>query len=534
MAARGDRWPGWQRGLAICLSGALPAPAFPAPSLWWFAYVALVPWMLLLRSAGGGGPAARSGWLGGTCFLLAVHHWLLPDLHIFLLPVAAFLGLLWAPWGWLVWRLLRGSPGWGRALAAVVLLPSGWLMIEMVRSWQALGGPWGVMGASQWQVRPALVLASVGGMWLVSLFVVAVNTGAALLAAVPRSRVPAAAALTALMVAGGAVWAWAPEPGRSPGTVRVGVVQPGVVVGRQQRFDKGEELTRELAGRHLDLVVWGESSVGFDLAGRPDLAARLARLSRAVGADVLVNVDAPRVDGQGIYKTSVLVGPDGPTGQSYDKTRLVPFGEYVPARGLLGWVTGMSKAASENRRRGHGPVVMRVGGLRFGPLVCFESAFPDMSRALARRGVRLVVVQSSTSSFQHSWAPRQHASLAALRAAETWRPVVHATLTGVSAVYDAHGDRVGPWLGTGQRTARVYRIPLATGTSPYVRHGAWAPWLAADALGVAALWEAALRLRRRGSAPAPPREPARTSGGFAEPRRREAPCPTAPRPGTRG
>jgi apolipoprotein N-acyltransferase len=533
MAARGGRWPGWRRGLGVCLSGALPALAFPAPSLWWLAYVALVPWLLLLRGAGSGAVAARCGWLGGTCFLLAVHHWLLPDLHVFLLPVAAFLALLWAPWGWLAWRLLHGTPGWGAALAAVVLLPSGWLMIEMVRSWQALGGPWGVLGASQWQVRPALVLASVGGVWLVSLFVVAVNTAVTLLAAAPPARLPAAAALTALAVGGGAVWAWAPRPGGS-GSVRVGVVQPGVVVGRQHRFDKGAELTRELAGQDLDLVVWGESSVGFDLAGRPDLAARLAALSRAVGADILVNVDAPRIDGQGIYKTSVLVGPGGPTGQSYDKTRLVPFGEYVPARALLGWVTGVSRAASENRRRGHGPVVMHAGGLRFGPLVCFESAFPDMSRALARRGVRMIVVESSTSSFQQSWAPQQHASLAALRAAETWRPVVHATLTGVSAVYDARGAKVGPWLGTSQRTARIYQVPLATGTSPYVRYGAWAPWLAADALGAAAVWEAVRRLRRRVPAPARPPQSARRAGGFAEPRQPEAPCPIAPRPGTRG
>ena len=60
-----------------------------------------------------------------------------------------------------------------------------------------------------------------------------------------------------------------------------------------------------------------------------------------------------------------------------------------------------------------------------------------MSRHLAGTGAQMLVAQSSTSSFQDSWAPAQHASLAALRAAETWRPMVHATLTGISAVYDA-------------------------------------------------------------------------------------------------
>lgn len=487
------------RGAAALAAGALPALAFPEPSLWWLAYVALVPLILLLRAAGTARLATVHGWLAGTGFMIAVHHWLLPNLHVFIVLLGALLGLLWAPWGRLVWWLLHGEPGRARTLSAVALLPCGWLMIELVRSLESLGGPWGLLGASQWQVRPALVVASVGGVWLVTLVVVAANTALAVLIAVPAVRTPAVASLVALAAGVGAVWAWAPVPARS-GTARVAVVQPGVVHGPEVRFDRGEELTRALAGRDLDLVVWGESSVGFDLAGRPDLAERLGALSRSVGADVLVNVDARRTDGRGIYKTSVLVGPEGPTGQDYDKTRLVPFGEYVPARALLGWVTGVSEAASENRQRGDGPVVLTAGALSVGPLVCFESAFPDMSRALARRDVDLIVAQSATSTFQGSWAPEQHASLAAIRAAETWRPSVHATLTGVSAVYDAEGRKVGRWLGTDERTAYVYEVPLASGTSPFVRFGPWAPWLAFTVLALSALVSGVRQLKGRARA----------------------------------
>ncbi|KRV49848.1 acyltransferase [Wenjunlia vitaminophila] len=489
-----------RRALLVALAGALPALAFPEPSLWWLAFGALVPWMLLVRRAPHGRCAALDGWIGGTGFMLAVHHWLLPNLLVFTPVVAAFLGLLWAPWGWLVWRLLRGEPAGWRAAAAVVLVPSAWLMAELVRSWQYLGGPWALIGASQWQVRPALDLASVGGIWLVSWLVVAANAGVATLAALGRGRKPAVAVLLALAAGCGAVWTWAPQPEQG-GSVRVAVVQPGVVRGPELRFDTAERLTRQLAGRRVDLVVWGESSVGFDLDERPDLSRRLAALSRLVGADLLVNVDARRADGKGIYKTAVLVGPGGPTGQRYDKTRLVPFGEYVPLRPVLGWVTGMSEAAAENRRRGRGPVLMDTAGVRLGPLVCFESAFPDMSRALAGRGAQLLVVQSATSTFQGSWAPEQHASLAAIRAAETWRPVVHATLTGASAVADARGRQVGQWLGTSERTAEVFQVPLASGTSPYVRFGPWVPWLAAGLLGVAALAAAARRLRGGGAFP---------------------------------
>ncbi|MFK0172867.1 apolipoprotein N-acyltransferase [Streptomyces sp. NPDC090306] len=514
----GRRWAcGWRRSVVAVLAGALPVFTFPAPGAWWFAYVALVPWILLVRAAPTGRRAAYDGWCGGLGYMLALHHWLLPSLHVFTVLIAALLGALWAPWGLLVRGLLGGAPSGRRAATALLVLPSGWLGIELVRSWQGLGGPWGVLGASQWQVAPALRLASVGGVWLIGFLVVVVNVGLAVLVSVRACRMPALAGLVATAALTSAVWVWAPRPAPEGRTVRVAVVQPGVVVGVDRRFEREVRLTRRLVGRDVDLVVWGESSVGRDLAARPDLAARIAALSRDVGADILVNVDARRSDRPGIYKSSVLVGPDGPTGDRYDKIRLVPFGEYVPARSLLGWATSVGKAAGEDRRRGSAQVVMDVGhGLRVGPMICFESAFPDMSRHLAADGAQLLLAQSSTSSFQHSWAPAQHASLAALRAAETGRPMVHATLTGVSAVYDADGRRVGGPLGTGASASRVYDVPLATGTTLYVRYGDWAVHGALLVLAVFCAAEAVRALRRRRSdgdppVPGPPVPPARTT-----------------------
>ena len=500
------------RGCLALLAGALPAPAFPVPSLWWFAYVALVPWLLLIRSAGTGRRAALDGWLGGTGFLIAVHHWLLPSLHVFLVIVAALLGLLWAPWGLVVFRLLRSTVSAVSAAAAVVVVPCAWLLIETVRSWQGLGGPWGLLGASQWEVAPALRVASVGGVWLVSLLVVAVNTAVALLCVAGARRGPSTmgtagtvratgavrtvgvAGLAACALATGAAAMWAPRPHPS-GVARIAVVQPGVFTGPrsvEQRLAAGERLTATLVGRRLDLVVWGESSVGVDPARRPDVTARIAALSRRVGADVLINADARQTDGHGrtgIYKSAMLVGPDGLTGDRYDKIRLVPFGEYVPDRRLLGWATSVGRAAREDRLRGTRLVTMRLPGadggrgLRFGPLICFESAFPDMSRQLTRDGARLLVVQSSTSTFQDSWAPAQHASLGALRAAENGRPVVHATLTGVSTVYGPRGERIGTPLGTDTRGAEVFDVPLASGSTLYTR---WGDWPVAGAAAVVA------------------------------------------------
>ncbi|MFJ9632693.1 apolipoprotein N-acyltransferase [Streptomyces sp. NPDC101175] len=503
----------WRRSLLAALAGALPVFAFPAPSWWWFAYVALVPWILLTRSAPTPRRAVYDGWCGGLGFMLAVHSWLVPSLSVFIVVIAGLLGALWAPWGWLVRRFLGGAPSPRRGAAALLVLPSGWLMVELVRSWQGLGGPWGLLGSTQWQVEPALRLASVGGVWLLSFLVVAVNVAVAVLVAVRAVRVPAVAGLVATAAVTSAAWVWSPRPDVD-GRVRIAVVQPGVVDGDasgDRRFDREERLTRELAGRHVDLIAWGESSVGFDLVKRPDLARRLAALSQETGADILVNVDAERSDKPGIYKSSVLVGPKGLTGDRYDKMRLVPFGEYIPFRSLLGWATSVGKAAGVDRRHGTQQVVMNVGhGLRIGPLICFETAFPDMSRHLAQDGADVLLAQSSTSSFQNSWAPEQHATLGALRAAETGRPMVHATLTGVSAVYGPSGERVGPWLGTDSSTTEVYDVPLAHGITPYVRYGAWPVGLALLVLAAMCAGEGARAVRLRRTAPRPLVPPART------------------------
>ncbi|MFF2719254.1 apolipoprotein N-acyltransferase [Streptomyces sp. NPDC058011] len=516
---------GWLRSVAALLAGALPALAFPAPSLWWLAYVALVPWLLLIRSAATTRRAALDGWTGGIGFVIAVHHWLMPSLHVFIVLLAALLGLLWAPWGVLAGRLLGGTPSLLRAAAAVVAVPSGWLVIELVRSWEGLGGPWGLLGASQWEVGPALRVASVGGVWLVSLLVVAVNTALVLLVtARTAARTTAGVLLVLCAPAVTGAWAWAPQPATT-GTARIAVVQPGVIAGPnsvERRLARGEELTRTVAGRDVDLVVWGESSIGAGAWKDPETTRRLTALSRETGADLLVNVDARQTDGSGrsgIFKSAVLVGPDGPTGDRYDKMRLVPFGEYVPARSLLGWATSVGKAAGEDRLRGDRQVVMALPDgdrrLRIGPLVCFESAFADMSRRLTRDGAQVLVAQSATSTFQESWAPAQHASLGALRAAESGRPMVHATLTGISAVHGPRGERIGEPLGTDESAAAVYDVPLTRGTTLYTRFGDWAVYGALAALAASCAAEGMRALRRR-PAPGSPGRSARTAHGSPE------------------
>ena len=406
-------------------------------------------------------------WFGMAGFVLANQYWLWPSAGPLLAVFAVGVGALWFPWGWAAHRLLSGHTTARQVLTAVAVLPSAWVIAEGVRSWHRLGGPWALLGASQWNQPATLASASVGGVWLVSFLVVAVNTavvGAILL------RSWRAVALPLILAALGPAWFWlGPAPQPAP-TVRIALVQPGDIEDATERQAASETLTEALAGQQINLVVWGESSVGVDLASHPDTVARLVELRRQVGADLLVNVDARAADG-GIYKSSVLIGPAGVRG-SYAKTRLVPFGEYVPLRSLLGWATRNTKAAGEDRRRGDGPVVLHTESLTVGPLISFETTFSDLPRRLVRLGADLLAYQSSTSTYQGSWAQPQLASMAAVHAVEVGHPAVHAGLSGVSSAFDARGRKLG-WLPDADRGVLVVDVPLDSRTTFYDRLGDW-------------------------------------------------------------
>ncbi|ULE32595.1 apolipoprotein N-acyltransferase [Mycobacterium sp. IDR2000157661] len=461
------------------LAGALPALAFPAPSWWWIAWVGLIPLLFVVRAAPTAGRGAVRAWLAMAAFVGVTQYWLWPVAGPLLLVLAVAIGALWLPWGWAAHRLLTGALTGHGLLTAVAVLPSMWILAEAVRSWHRLGGAWAVLGASQWNQPATLAPASLGGVWLVSFLVVAVNTavvGAILL------RTSRAIALPVALAAIGPAWFWlAPAPEPAP-TMRVALVQPGDIEDATPRQAASEALTAGLAGQSVDLVVWGESSVGVDLAQRPDVAARLARLSRLVGADLLVNVDARTASG-GIYKSSVLIGPGGVLG-SYAKTRLVPFGEYVPLRSVLGRVTEGTAAAGEDRRQGDGPVVLRTGGVGVGPLISFETLFSDLARKAVELGADLIAYQSATSSYQGSWAQPQLASMAAVHAAEVGHPAVHAGLSGVSSAFDATGRRLA-WLPASERGVAVVDVPLAARPTGYLR---WGDWVVGLALVLTTAW----------------------------------------------
>ncbi len=418
------------------------------------------------------------------------------------------------------------------------MLPSCWVVIDWIRSWQGIGGPWAVFGATQWQHPVVLALAAAGGIWLISFVLVAANTGIVIMLtaiSLPGRVVGAAAAVLAI-ASGPAAFALTAGEYAAPaaGRLRLALVQPGLENGPQRRLAAEARLTTGLpraigqpnataqpsatdqppatgqpdataqpnattqpdataqpnattqpdatAQSRPDLVVWAESSVGYDLGADRAVLNSLRNLSARIGTQVLVSQDAGSPAGAK-SKVAVLVGPAG-IEQAYTKSRLVPFGEYIPFRSALGWLTGISRAAPQNMIAGNGARVLHAvlpGGrsLNFGVLICFESSFPDMSRADVDHGAEVLIYQTSDSTFQGSWAPEQHASLAALRAAETGRPAVQAALTGDSAAFDARGRKLA-WAGTSYRGVLhvTLRLPRASVRTPFDRLGDYVPWIA--------------------------------------------------------
>jgi apolipoprotein N-acyltransferase len=502
---------------------------FPGLSLSYLAWFALLPAMILFARAPDTREALARGWWFGAGYLISMLSWMTPQLGPGLLLLGGVMGWMWSPFAVAVRRLLVSGASWWRRLAAFIVVPSCWLIPEWIRSYQGLGGPWALYGASQWQHPAVLALAAVGGVWLVSVALLMANVALMLvlgavrpaliappgppLSAGPGPRPRPAALLTAgaaafVVVAGSGPLAFAlTAPFPAVRSVTVAMVQPGVVNNPTARVDASETLTAQLSrsgtlnGVKPDLIVWGESSIGEDLT-LPSSAALLHQieaLSAQDGAEVLVSQDATP-PGKGHEKWAVLVSSSGIKG-IYVKTRLVPLGEYIPLRQELGWLTSISKAASSNMVPGPGAHLLnatdRAGRpLPIGVLVCFESAFPDMSRVEADQGAQLIVYQSETSTFQGTWGPDQQASLAALRAAETGRPVVQAALTGDTVAFDARGRQL-IWLG--QASSGVVSVklalPAATARTFYDQAGDYVMW---TCVGVAALAGLVMLGRRRG------------------------------------
>jgi apolipoprotein N-acyltransferase len=485
----------WLRVGVALASGLLAGLCFPPFDLGLVVLVALVPLLWTWRDAR---PrhAALYGLAWGVGCYGVVLDWIRYFGAVAIVPLVVVMALAIAMVGVLVAALAR------RGLASPLLTAAAWVILESARGRAPLGGfPWADLGVTLHASAPARALASVGGSLLVTFVIVAVN-GFALDAAMafrgghPSAGVRAVAAIVAVLVVMAVVDVTRFEPTHT-GRLRFALLQgdtkelPLAQQNYQQLTAAHLALANQLHG-HYDLVVFPESALDTDPQLDPGLARALRDIAAEHDSSVLVNARVPASNGED-YNANLLYQPDGHLQAVYAKQHLVPFGEYVPWRSTLGFI-GELRQIPYDFAAGHRNVMFHVAGHDVGSVICFESAFAPLVRDYVREGAQLIVVSTSNRSYRRSGNAAQHLALSQMRAAETARPVLQASVSGISGVIDPDGT-VHDTTSLFTRAIVQGQVTTTTGETLYVRLGDWI--VLASMLGVVGATAYALSRRRR-------------------------------------
>lgn len=453
-------------GLALVL-GVLGVASFAPVGAYWLAWPVATGLFLLLHHCRDARSAALIGFGYGLGLFGAGVSWIFVSLSVFGgMPVwlagpatflfCATLALYPALAGGLYKRLAPAGPV-GRALAFALTLSA----VDWLRSWFLTGFPWLLTGYSQGSPSPLAGFAPLVGVHGIGFLLL---WCAALLPAW-RIGVPM---LFAVLLAGHALQdvAWT-EPAGDP--VTVALVQgnvPQEMKFRPEAFERTLHLYRDLIEAHpARLTVLPETAVPafFDQLP-PDYLDELRRLARRRDGDLLIG--AILGDGVRYWNSAVSIGT-APT-QAYSKSHLVPFGEIIPP----GFTWFMAMASIPMSSFTAGPdrqAPLHVAGQDLAVNICYEDVFgEEIIRGAAAAG--MLVNLSNTAWFGDSLAQPQHLQIARMRAAETGRPMLRATNTGMTAVIDAQG-RLTAALPAFTTDVLETEVTPYRGLTPYVRWG---------------------------------------------------------------
>jgi apolipoprotein N-acyltransferase len=397
-----------------------------------------------------------------------------------------YFSLFPALFGYLLARLGGTGTRWGLLVAA----PALWVAIEWLRGWLLTGFPWLQLGYSQVDAPLAGLapwLGVLGVSWGAAL-------SAALLVALASSTAPARRLAGLALVV---LWAGAWALGQVPWTIPVGQPLRALLVQgnipqdqkwlaerKQATLERYRDLSR-VGG--AELVIWPETAVPALYHRARDFLEAVAAELQEQGAHLLAGVPVKDLE-SGRYHNSVVAMADSPV--FYHKRHLVPFGEYLPLPGLLGWVVQVMQIPMSDFSPGPAqPTLLPAAGQLLGVSVCYEDAFgAEVIDTLPQ--ATLLVNVSNDAWFGDSIAPAQHLQIARMRSQESGRDLLRATNTGISAFIDSRGriTRQAPQF---QAVALSGEVQGRAGATPYVRLGNW-PVLCG--LGISLL---SRRLRRR-------------------------------------
>lgn len=499
--------------------GLVVATGFPPLGLWPVAMLGLAGFAWLAWRAEGWKQAGLIGWLFGFSHLTLANNWI-ATAFTFQSEMPAALGWLAVPLlclylaiypavACVLARLLAGrSPSLASFAPA---LGAGWIVGEWLRSWVFTGYAWAPL--SLMLVGPferpgaalALPLAGTYALSGILLMLVTLALAAALARRWLLAAIPAGALAAAML--------W-PAPASVEGSLPFTLVQPNLRQDEindtsryEAQFQRIAALSRPRAAAPRRLILWPESAVPDYLEpGYPQLyydeatagadpALARERIASVGGAGSLVltgtvNLKIGRANGYasatGAYNSILAIGPGGRIAGRYDKAHLVPYGEYLPMRGLLEPL-GLSRlvAGTLDFIPGPGPRTVDLGPWgRVGAQICYEIVFSGDVVDRANRPD--YIFNPSNDGWFGAWGPPQHLAQARMRAIEEGLPVLRATTTGISAVIDGHGV-VRSAIGRDRADRIDGAVPPALAPTPFSRLGAWLTGIWTVALAAASL-----------------------------------------------
>ncbi|HSK78712.1 MAG TPA: apolipoprotein N-acyltransferase [Thermoanaerobaculia bacterium] len=443
----------------------------------WFA---LAPLVLFLSSP----HAGRLGFVHGFASWWVMLSWIVPTLETFggmprlvAIPLTsllvAYLALYHAVFAWLGARLWRRGGAW-----RLVTLPALWVALEWLRTYLGGGFPWNLAAYAWVDVPGALPLAAWVGPYGISFLVLLASVAVA--ASIDRRRwEPVVSALMVPLLLLPVAARWSERRGHeelleSGGARPVRLLQPNIanLVAYEpeavlRNYYKVLELSEESC-EPGSLVVWPESAAWPFLYGRDPLLTEDLKRMVDRGCSVLFNSGHPV--GESFYNSALILSQGAPVAR-YDKRHLVPFGEYVPFRGVFGWMDKLARNAGEFRPA-DSLTLLPWGDEKIGMSICYEVVFPEEVVDLSKAGATLLVTITNDAWYGDTSAPWQHFRAARFRAAENRRTLLRAAITGVSALVEPDGS-VRAELGVNKQGIIRARVVGKKGLTPYAR----APWL---------------------------------------------------------
>jgi apolipoprotein N-acyltransferase len=416
----------------------------------------------------------------------------------------AWIGTWYLAAWWTLPRIL-GRPTMVR-LFVILGLASAWVLIEWTRTWLFAGFPWLPLAASQWERASILQIASFTGAYGISFVLVMMNLGFAAYAhrlfreGATGFNKRSQEFFLALFLLLACVSIHFQEAFNRRGFTaplgRIAIVQP--YIPQDVKWDPAkapaileilQKTTLEAAATRPDLIIWPESVMPLSVRGDAMDKAFVEALAKRANAPLLLGSNAVENAGtpqETWYNAALLVNPEnGVAPQYYAKRQLVPFGEYVPFRPLLGWLKKFVPIGEGDFGRGENSsaliIPLRGQPTVFGPLICYEDIFPHLARLSALGGASVLVVMTNNGWFGEGGAAYQHAAHSVLRAVETRRPVIRCGNGGWSGWIDEFGavrstvtnDQRSIYF-RGTRTIDVTRdARWAERNSFYTEHGDW-------------------------------------------------------------